>query len=161
MLLAAKLVVASVGLTASAAGLTHHQQHEAHLAHLAHISGQSQTQSHGRAAIITTGNIAANGQASIPGTVPDGFSYYGLERLWVMGGGNPAEEGVAACIAEHESGGRTYATGAAGERGLWQIIPGWGDLSTYDPVGNAHGAVVISHNGSNWGPWTTRHSCGV
>jgi hypothetical protein len=104
-------------------------------------------------------SLAANGQANIPGTYPDVFSYYGLEQLWLAAGGSYGERGVAACIAEHESGGRTWATGAHGERGLWQIAPGWGALSTYYPVGNAHAAVIISHNGSNWGAWTTAGSC--
>jgi hypothetical protein len=104
-------------------------------------------------------SLAANGQANIPGTYPDVFSYYGLEQLWLAAGGAYGERGVAACIAQHESGGRTWATGAHGERGLWQIAPGWGSLSVYYPVGNAHAAVVISHNGSNWGAWTTAGSC--
>jgi LysM repeat protein len=107
-------------------------------------------------------NIAANGQADIPGTVPSVYSFYGLERLWVSAGGNPADQGTAACIAEHESGGRTFATGRQGERGLWQISPGHGPvLSTYDPIGNARAAVTISDNGTNWSQWTTAGSCGV
>jgi Lysozyme like domain len=89
------------------------------------------------------------------------FSYYGLEQLWLAAGGAPGEQGVAACIAEHESGGYIYATGRAGERGLWQIMPSWGALSSYYPAENAYAAVVISHDGTNWGPWTTAPDCGV
>jgi Lysozyme like domain len=90
------------------------------------------------------------------------LSYGGLEALWVSAGGNPAYEGVAACIATAESGGRQYATGSAGERGYWQINPVNGALSTYDPYGNARAAVIMSRDGTNWaGDWTTAASCGA
>ena len=42
-----------------------------------------------------------------------------------------------------------------GERGYWQINLNHGALSTYDPLGNAKAAVIISDNGTNWNPWTT------
>jgi hypothetical protein len=54
-----------------------------------------------------------------------------------------------------ESGGQQYATGAAGERGYWQINPVNGALSTYNAYGNARSAVIMSRNGTNWYPWTT------
>jgi len=89
------------------------------------------------------------------------YSYSALEALWVSAGGSPRAEATAACIAEHESGGDPGATGKAGERGLWQIMPLHGALSTYSPSGNARGAVIISGNGTDWSPWTTHIYCGV
>lgn len=110
---------------------------------------------------VSSGSMVAAGQADIPATYPAAYSYYGLERLWVAAGGQYSARGTAACIAERESGGRTWAVGAAGERGLWQIHPSHGSLSTFYPLGNARAAVIISNNGSNWGQWTTRRGCGV
>ncbi|MGH3190202.1 MAG: LysM peptidoglycan-binding domain-containing protein [Streptosporangiaceae bacterium] len=78
-----------------------------------------------------------------------------LETLWEEGGGSHAEAFTAAEIAMAESGGNQFATGTVGERGYWQINPDHGSLSTYDPLGNAKAAVVISDNGTNWSPWTT------
>ena len=62
---------------------------------------------------------------------------------------------VDAAIAMAESSGRQFATGGVGERGYWQINPDHGSLSTYDPLGNAKAAVIISAGGTNWTPWTT------
>jgi len=78
-----------------------------------------------------------------------------LETLWEEGGGSHAEAFTAAEIAMAESGGNQYATGTVGERGYWQINPDHGSLSTYDPLGNAKAAVIISDDGTNWSPWTT------
>jgi hypothetical protein len=52
-------------------------------------------------------------------------------------------------IPSAESTGRQFATGAAGERGYWQIYPDHGSLSTYNPLGNAKAAVIISDDGRN------------
>jgi len=79
----------------------------------------------------------------------------GLEELWEQAGGSDAQAVTAASIAMAESSGQQYATGAAGERGYWQINPDHGSLSTYDPLGNAKAAVIISDDGTNWTPWTT------
>ena len=79
----------------------------------------------------------------------------GLEELWEEAGGSDAQAVMAASIAMAESSGQQYATGAAGERGYWQINPDHGSLSTYDPLGNAKAAVIISDDGTNWTPWTT------
>lgn len=89
------------------------------------------------------------------------YSVSGLKALWVAAGGPAGSAAVAACIAGFESGGNPSATGAAGERGLWQIMPGWGSLSTYSPSGNAAGAVSISKHGTDWSPWSTHAKCGV
>jgi LysM repeat protein len=78
-----------------------------------------------------------------------------LEELWEDAGGSDAQAVMAASIAMAESSGQQFATGAAGERGYWQINPDHGSLSTYDPLGNAKAAVIISDDGTNWTPWTT------
>jgi LysM repeat protein len=78
-----------------------------------------------------------------------------LETLWEDAGGSPAQAVVAASIAMAESSGQQFATGTVGERGYWQINPDHGSLSTYDPLGNAKAAVIISDDGRNWSPWTT------
>jgi LysM repeat protein len=95
--------------------------------------------------------------ASVAGPVVSGGSLgcQGLEGLWQAAGGAPGSAFIAAEIAVAESGGNQYATGAAGERGYWQISPDHGALSTYDAYGNARAAVIISGNGSNWSAWTT------
>ena len=78
-----------------------------------------------------------------------------LEELWEQAGGSSGQAVTAASIAMAESSGQQFATGAAGERGYWQINPDHGSLSTYDPLGNAKAAVIISDDGANWTPWTT------
>ena len=78
-----------------------------------------------------------------------------LEELWEQAGGSAGQAVTAASIAMAESSGQQFATGAAGERGYWQINPDHGSLSTYDPLGNAKAAVAISGDGTNWTPWTT------
>jgi LysM repeat protein len=78
-----------------------------------------------------------------------------LEELWEQAGGSAGQAVTAASIAMAESSGQQFATGAAGERGYWQINPDHGSLSTYDPLGNAKAAVAISDDGTNWTPWTT------
>jgi LysM repeat protein len=83
------------------------------------------------------------------------LSCTGLEELWEEGGGSRAEAFMAAEIAMAESSGREFATGGVGERGYWQINPDHGSLSTYNPLGNAKAAVIISDDGDNWTPWTT------
>ena len=104
----------------------------------------SMTSAPAGSAVLTT-------SASLSGTL----SCPGLEELWEQGGGSHAEAFMAAEIAMAESSGQQFATGAAGERGYWQINPDHGSLSTYDPLGNAKAAVIISDDGANWTPWTT------
>ena len=87
------------------------------------------------------------------------LSCSGLEALWESAGGSPGAAFMAAEIAMAESGGRENATDDDGngsvDRGYWQINSINGDLSTYDPAGNAHAAVELSGNGTNWSPWVT------
>jgi LysM repeat protein len=97
------------------------------------------------------GSTVLTTSAALSGTL----SCPGLEELWEEAGGSAAQAVMAASIAMAESGGQQYATGAAGERGYWQINPDHGSLSTYDPLGNAKAAVIISDDGANWTPWTT------
>ncbi len=96
------------------------------------------------------------------GGCPSGnLSWVQLMALWDCAGGARWAAATAACIATHESGGQQYATGAAGERGYWQIHPDHGPLSTYNAYGNAKAAIIISGDGTNWSPWTTAPMCGV
>ena len=102
------------------------------------------TPKHVKATVLTSA-------ASLSGTL--GCSQ--LEELWDAAGGSQGEALTAAEIAMAESGGNQFATGTVGERGYWQINPNHGSLSTYDPMGNAKAAVIISADGTNWTPWTT------
>jgi LysM repeat protein len=94
---------------------------------------------------VATASVALSGTLSCPA----------LEELWEEAGGSPGEAVMAASIAMAESSGQQYATGGVGERGYWQINPNHGALSTYDPLGNAKAAVILSADGTNWTPWTT------
>jgi len=94
---------------------------------------------------VATASMALSGTLTCPE----------LGELWEEAGGAPAEAVMAASIAMAESSGEQYATGSVGERGYWQINPNHGALSTYDPLGNAKAAVIISADGTNWTPWTT------
>ena len=109
----------------------------------------------GRTARSTT-STPATPTALTTSAIPSGtLSCHGLEQLWEQAGGSSAHAFMAAEIAMAESSGRQFATGPVGERGYWQINTNHGSLSTYDPLGNARAAVIISANGTNWHPWTT------
>lgn len=97
------------------------------------------------------GRPGGSGGGGLSGTLGCG----GLEHLWESAGGAPWAAVTAASIAMAESGGSQYATGPYGERGYWQINPVNGPLSTYDAYGNARAAVIMSHDGTDWSPWTT------
>jgi LysM repeat protein len=99
----------------------------------------------------TGGTTLTSSASHLSGTL----SCAGLEDLWEDAGGSHGEAFTAAEIAMAESGGNQFATGTVGERGYWQINPDHGSLSTYDPMGNAKAAIIISDNGSNWTAWTT------
>ena len=103
----------------------------------------------------TTSTPAGSGVLTSSATLSGTLGCPGLEELWEEAGGSDAQAVMAASIAMAESSGQQYATGAAGERGYWQINPDHGSLSTYDPLGNAKAAVIISDDGTNWTPWTT------
>jgi LysM repeat protein len=117
-------------------------------------SGPTTTATTATAATYTPKHVKASvltSAASLSGTL--GCSQ--LEELWEAAGGSQTEAFTAAEIAMAESGGNQYATGTVGERGYWQINPDHGSLSTYDPMGNAKSAVIISADGTDWTPWTT------
>jgi LysM repeat protein len=83
----------------------------------------------------------------------------GLEALWEDAGGSDGEAFTAAEIAMAESGGRQYALSPWGDVGFWQINrAAWGSMATFDAYGNARSAIIISHDGTNWSPWTTYES---
>ena len=94
---------------------------------------------------------------SVPGSGT--LSCSGLEALWESAGGSSGAAFTAAEIAEAESGGRQYAanwnSNGTVDRGYWQVNSIWGALSTFDAAGNSRAAVRISHDGTDWDPWTT------
>jgi LysM repeat protein len=80
----------------------------------------------------------------------------GLEALWEQAGGSHAEAFTAAEIAMAESGGRQYAHSPTNDYGYWQINGVHGPSeATFNPMGNAKAAVLISDDGRDWDPWTT------
>jgi hypothetical protein len=79
----------------------------------------------------------------------------GLERLWDDAGGNPIYARMAAEIAMAESSGNQYALSPTDDFGYWQINISNGSLATYDAYGNARSAIILSHDGTDWYPWTT------
>lgn len=84
-----------------------------------------------------------------------GFTCSGLEALWDQAGGNPGAAFTAAEIAMAESGGNPDAVSPTDDLGLWQINSSNGTLATLNPAGNARSAVILSHDGADWSPWTT------
>jgi LysM repeat protein len=99
-----------------------------------------------------SGTVLTSSSQRLSGTL--GCS--GLEALWREAGGAPSEAFMAAEIAMAESGGRQYAHSPTNDFGYWQINGSHGPrLATYDPLGNAKAAILISSNGRNWYPWTT------
>jgi Lysozyme like domain/LysM domain len=79
----------------------------------------------------------------------------GLETLWEDAGGAPSAAFMAAEIAMAESGGQQYALSPTDDYGYWQINASNGALATFSALGNAKAAVTISHDGTDWDPWTT------
>ena len=86
-----------------------------------------------------------------------GYSFGALEHLWMAVGGSGRTASHAACVAEHESGGNPRAISRTNDWGLWQIHNGGPGM--LNPAANAATAVRMSHNGTNWSPWTTRKMC--
>lgn len=67
----------------------------------------------------------------------------------------PATVDAALRVIQCESRGNPFATGSAGERGLFQVHPLHFD-STYDPLGNVLAAYRISSGGADWSAWSCR-----
>jgi len=105
-----------------------------------------------------------SGASSHPGSdpgrkhsgIPSGtLGCSGLEQLWDDAGGNPADAFMAAEIAMAESGGQQYALSPTDDYGYWQINISNGALATFNAYENARSAIIISHDGTDWYPWTT------
>ena len=80
----------------------------------------------------------------------------GLEALWEAAGGSHAKAFMAAEIAMAESGGNQYALSPTDDYGYWQINASHGPaMATFNALGNAKAAIAISHDGTDWYPWTT------
>jgi len=89
-------------------------------------------------------------------TPPSGmYSCSDLEKLWDAAGGNPGEAFMASEIAMAESGGNPNAISPTDDYGLWQINASNGALATLNPFQNAKSAIILSHDGTDWEPWTT------
>jgi len=92
----------------------------------------------------------------VSSAIPSGtLGCTGLEALWEDAGGAPSAAFMAAEIAMAESGGEQYALSPTDDYGYWQINVANGVLATYNALGNARSAVIISHDGTDWYPWTT------
>jgi LysM repeat protein len=85
------------------------------------------------------------------------YSCSSLESLWEQAGGSPSHALMAAEIARAESSGNPNAISPTNDFGLWQINASNGSLATLNPYENARSAIILSHNGTNWDPWTTYH----
>lgn len=103
-----------------------------------------------------SGSSYAQGSAVIPAT-SSMYSYAGLERIWIAAGGSRGTAYHAACIASHESSGRSWAISPTNDWGLWQIHNG--GPSMLNAFANAQRAIAMSGNGSNWSQWSTRGMC--
>jgi peptidoglycan DL-endopeptidase CwlO len=118
----------------------------------------TRTLTHSSTGGSTTATTDVVVQSAARTTASGSYSCSGLESLWDAAGGNPAHAVMAAEIAMAESGGNPNAISPTDDFGLWQINGSNGALATLSPSGNAHSAIVLSDNGSNWNAWTTYHS---
>jgi LysM repeat protein len=104
---------------------------------------------------ITSGHPSSDPGRKRPPALSGTLGCSGLEELWEEAGGNPAHAFMAAEIAMAESGGRQYALSPTDDYGYWQINIVNGSLATFNALGNARSAVIISQDGTDWYPWTT------
>jgi LysM repeat protein len=113
--------------------------------------------------IVTTSKTASHGGSLEGGTKItqsaslSSYSCSSLENLWKQAGGSPSHALMAAEIARAESSGNPNAISPTSDFGLWQINASNGALATLNPYENARSAIILSHNGANWDPWTTYH----
>lgn len=123
---------------------------------------------------ITSPALPLTGSGSVaPGvsSIGGGYSNAALQNLWKMAGGNPSAAAVAACIAQHESGGNAGVTSGNPDGGtnvgLWQLDTPGGKGAGYsvaqlqNALTNARVAVAGSSNGADWSAWATAPMCGV
>jgi LysM repeat protein len=116
----------------------------------------SDTGSSGTSSSATGSSSTGSSSTGSSGTTLSGtLGCSGLEALWEAAGGSHAEAFMAAEIAMAESGGQQYAVSPTNDYGYWQINGSHGALATFNPIGNANAAIIISNDGSNWDPWTT------
>jgi LysM repeat protein len=134
----------------------------------AHYAATSYVPKHAKTGRTTTTARTRRG-STIGGTVDGGnvvtqsaaegmYSCSGLEQLWEQAGGSATDAFMAAEIARAESGGNPNAISPTADYGLWQINASNGSLATLNPYQNARSAIILSHDGTDWNPWTTYHS---
>jgi LysM repeat protein len=104
---------------------------------------------------MTSGHPSADPGRKRPPALSGTLGCSGLEELWDEAGGNPDDAFMAAEIAMAESGGNQYALSPTDDYGYWQINIVNGALATFNALGNARSAVIISQDGTDWYPWTT------
>ncbi len=130
----------------------------------AHYKPASYTPRHAKTAphVVTTSKTSHGG--SLEGGTKitqsaslSSYSCSSLESLWKQAGGSPAHALMAAEIARAESSGNPNAISPTDDFGLWQINASNGALATLNPYENARSAIILSHDGANWDPWTTYH----
>jgi LysM repeat protein len=129
----------------------------------AHYKPASYTAKHAKTTprVVTTSKTISHGGSTEGGTkivqsTPQGrYACSNLESLWDQAGGSPAHALMAAEIARAESGGNPNAISPTDDFGLWQINASNGSLATLNTYQNARSAIILSHDGTNWNPWTT------
>jgi LysM repeat protein len=126
----------------------------------AHYKPASYTPRHAKSAprAVTTTEVKSGGTKILQSAADGTYSCSALEGLWEQAGGSPAHAVLAAEIARAESSGNPNAISPTSDFGLWQINVVNGSLATLNPYQNARSAITLSHNGTNWGPWTTYHT---
>jgi len=118
-------------------------------------SSSGTTSSGTNSSATSSSGTSSSGTSSSGTTLSGTLGCSGLEALWEAAGGSHAEAFMAAEIAMAESGGQQYAVSPTNDYGYWQINGSHGSLATFNPIGNANAAIIISNDGSNWDPWTT------
>lgn len=167
----ADLAAARAVAQAEKEAATARADHAFHIEHLAHLRFLAARAAAARAAAASAAWAKSHpaplvthaSVTPITSTAPVSSGVYSesmLERLWVAEGGSAGEEGVAACIAEHESGGNPGAVSPTDDYGLWQINAVNASPSLMlNPEANAREAISLSRDGTNWSPWTTAPDC--
>jgi LysM repeat protein len=126
--------------------------HSAHIGVTDWVAGDDRT----HPTAPSGGTTTTTTTTSTTWTPPSGlYSCSDLEKLWDAAGGDPDAAFMAAEIAMAESGGNPNAISPTDDYGLWQINASNGALATLDPFQNAKSAIILSHDGTDWDPWTT------
>jgi Lysozyme like domain len=131
--------------------MSRHKRHLLHLAHLRYLAWQRDQAAEAEQDADQAPHVTVTSVRVAPGT----FTCSELAQLWEAAGGAHWAAFLASEIAMAESGGRSWVISPTSDYGLWQINGSHGSLATLNPYGNARAAVLISHNGSDWYPWTT------